>query len=444
MNCHLEDLGPARKKLNVELPAETVQAELDQALQLARKQARIKGFRPGKVPLGIIKRMFGAQIEQEVTQKLINDTLPEALNEVKANPVSQAELEDSSFKAGEPFRFSLSFDVVPDFEVTGYQGLNLTRERVSLQDEDVDKKLEELRQAYATSTTVEEDRPLAAGDLAVIEYAAFIDQEPVEGGSNPNYQVEVGSGRFNPEFEDQLQGLKKDEQKEITVDFPEDHYNPKLAGHKVRFEVKVKDIKEKVLPELNDEFAKDLGQQMESLDQLKDQMRQDLTETEKRRVEGKVKNQLVDKLLELVDFALPESLVAREIEGMIGNFRFNLKRSGLNPESMGLSETKMRDDYRPEASKRVKASLILEKISVDHQLETTEEDIQDRLMEMARETGQPPEMIRQIYNKNNMMDQLRDSILTEKTLNFLLQSANIEEVEPQPDETPEADETNGS
>ena len=430
MNVNIEDLGATRKKMTVELPADKVAQEFEKTLDLLRRQARLKGFRPGKAPASIIRRMFAAHIEQEVTKGLMEEALPDALEQVAETLVSQPALEESTFKEGEPYRFTVSFEVLPVFEVDGYKGLALTREKVNVTDEDVNKKLEDLRQAYATTQSLEEERPVAEQDFAVIDYTAFDGQEPIEGAANPNFQLEVGAGNFNEAFEKELVGMTKQEKKEISVDFPEGHYNPKLAGNHVRFEVTLLDIKEKVIPELNDEFAQDLDPELESVDQLREKLMSDMTAGENRRVDGLVRQQVREKLLELVEPEVPESMIGRETEGMISSTAFNLKRSGLSLEAMGMSEVQLRDNYRPEAEKRVRTALILDRIAKREELEATQEDLDGSLLEISRETGQPLEMISEYYKNSNMLDSLRESTLTEKTLKFIIDSATIEIIDP--------------
>jgi trigger factor len=431
MDFNIEEQGPIKRKMSVTVPTETVETELGELVENLRKQARLKGFRPGKVPKSIVRRMFAAHIEQEIAQKLISEALPQALDKVDQPLASQPALEDSHFEEGQPFTFTVSFEVQPQFEVAGYEGFDLTQEKVNVTDEMVDKKLEDLRQAYANTRSIEAERPLAKGDFAVLDYTAFTEEGPLEGGANPNYQLEVGSGHFNEEFEDALVGLNKNDEKEIPVTFQDDHYNPQLAGQKIRFEVKLTDIKEKILPELNDEFAKDLGREgIDSLESLREKMREDMVATEERRVEADVRDQIRDKLLELVEFEAPDGMLQQELDSMINNMQFNLRRSGLSMEAMGLSEEKMREDYREEAEKRVKVGLILAKIAKDKEIEVTDQDVEDQILTVSKDTGQPPEAIRDIYNKNNLMDSMKDSLLTEKTLKFITDGANIEYTEP--------------
>ena len=440
MQIQLEDLGPTKKRLSVEIPAETASAEMERLVSSYRRQARLKGFRPGKAPASIIRRLFGAQIEQEVSQKLIEENLPEAIEESGLSLVSQPVLEEASFTPEGPFTFTVALEITPAFEISGYEGLNLTREIVEVDDKMVENRIGELRQAYASTRSLPEPRPLAEGDIAVIDYTAFSGEDPLEGGANPNYQLEIGSGRFHPEFESSLIGLSSGEERTATVDFPEGHHNPKLAGKTIRFETKLLDIKEKVVPEADDEFAKDLGQEgIETLDQLKDRIRQELTDHAAQRSETALREQVRERLVELVDIPLPEGLVAHELDVMVRTMLFNLQRSGLTMEAMGLSEAKLREDYRPEAEKRVKVGLILDRIAKDRDLSVSDDDIQDRILSVARDLGQPPEVVRNIYNKNEMMEELRNSCLTEKTLKYILGAATIENVESQGNDAEDPD-----
>jgi trigger factor len=413
------------------VPAQTVMNETRQAIKQLRKQYRVKGFRPGKAPENVIKRLFAPQIEQDVTQKLMNEALPQALTESGVKLISQPTLEDSSFEDGQPFRFTTSFEVKPEFQVTGYMGLELSRENYVVSDDMVDAKLEELRQSLATAKSLDDPRPLKKGDLAVIDYQAFIDDQPLEGGANPNYQLEVGAGRFHLLFEEGLIGLNKDDETEINVHFENDHFNPKLAGQDVRFKIKILDIKEKILSALNDDFAKDIGRQdIETLEELRNKIREDLDRAESRRIDSMLQEQINEKLLTLTDFDVPELLVNRELEAMVSNMLFNLKRSGINPETIGLSEEKMREDYRAEAIKRVRIALIFEKIGEDLGLEVTDSDLDEKIMEVARSVGQTPEDVRDMYNKNNLIDELKEGIVTEKTLKYIIDNANIVSVDP--------------
>ena len=224
--------------------------------------------------------------------------------------------------------------------------------------------------------------------------------------------------------------MTKGEQKEITVSFADDYFNPKLAGQEVKFDVTLSDIKEKILPEINDEFAKDLGQGLETLDALRIRIKEDMQQYADRQSSGeKMEMQIREKLIETTEVEAPDSMINREVDNMIQQTKYNFQRSGFSLEKMGLSEGKLRDDYREEAENRVKMGLILEKVSKDQNITVTEEEMDEELSKIAENVGQPVEAVKDIYKKNNMMESLEDSRLTEKTLNFIIESANIEDVE---------------
>ncbi len=439
MDFKWEDTGPSKKKLIVETPAEIVSARINEGLKQIRKRTKFRGFRPGKAPLSMIKRVYGPQIEQEVTQKLITEALSEALEQADLKLAMPANLEESNYVEGEPYRFTFSLEIKPQFEIEGYEGLELEREPVKVTEEMIDKRLEQLREAYAITKGIDEERPLKEKDIAVIDYKAYIGEEPLEGGANDSYQLEVGSGTFNPDFESQLIGLSKGESKEIRVTFKEDHYNKKMAGNDVRFEVTLLDIKEKVLPDLDDEFAKDLGAEFKNFEDLKEQVRADLTRVEEQRVEELLRSQLRDKLLDMVEFDIPEGMVQQEVETMVANTKFNFSRSGLSLEAAGMSEEKLKEEYQPVAEKRVKAGLILEKIAEIKGLQVTEDELKGQMMRMAREMGQPLEKIVEFYSQNNALNFLSQQMLADKALNFLLENANIKNTEAPPESIAEGE-----
>lgn len=421
-----EDSGVTKKKLNVEVPAEKVTELLDAKIKQAGKTAKLKGFRPGKAPLGMIKKLYGPQLEQEVTQELINSSMDDALKEKEYNLAVSPSLDDSSYEDGKPFTFSLSMEIKPSFEVENYEDIELKKEEVNVTPEMMEDRIEQLRKSQGTINPVEDPGPIKDGDMAVISYKAFVGEEPVEGGDNPSYQLEVGKGNFSKGFEDNLIGMTVDEDKEFTVKFAEDHYSSAFANKEVRFEVVLTGVKEMVLPELNDDFAKGLGADIETMEALEERLKQDMIAMEERRIEEDLRKALNEKLLELVDFELPEGMVQGELESMVEKTKFNLERSGLSLEAAGMSIEKLKEDYQSMAEKQVKTSLILEKIATEKSLTVSEEELKMRIFQMAAQSGQDPEKMMELYSQNYMLGQLSRSILEEKTLNFVMENANID------------------
>ena len=268
MKTNLEDLSPVKKKLEIEIEAGEVAKKIDEAYKDLKKEVKLPGFRPGKAPRTLLERQFGDQVMEDVTRKLVNETFLKAVEETNVFPLNRPVIENGILKADENFSYSVVMEVRPEFDLEGYIGLEVEKEICSVSDEDVDKQLEEIRKSRGTLTSITEDRGIKDDDYAVIEYKGFEDDEPLEGAEGSNFLIQVGAHSFHRDFEKALIGLKKEDESEVKVDFEENHSQPKLAGKSVSFEVKVEDIKEMILPDLDDGFAKDLGADLESLDEL--------------------------------------------------------------------------------------------------------------------------------------------------------------------------------
>lgn len=429
MKTKWAEISPVRKKLEVEIEAGEVAKKIDEAYRELRKSVRLPGFRPGKVPRKILERRFGNQVMDDVTRRLVNETLPKAVEETHTVPLSMPVIENEILKLGQNFKYSAVMEVKPEIELKDYMGFEVEKEIFSVSDDDVESQLEEIRKTHGKLSAVETGRGIEKEDFAVIEYEGFEDGKALEGLKNSNFLVRVGSGDFHPDFEKALIGLKKGDMDEFNVDFENDYSQPRLAGKTVKFKVKVIDIKEMVLPELNDEFAKNLGADFQGLSELKDKIRETLTGREEKRVDRELKMRLLKKVSDSVDFELPESLVESELNGAMENIRQNLLRSGSSMEKAGLNEEKLKQDLRPASEKRVKDMLVLGEIARRNELNITEAELSVGFKELALSTGQDPEALRQYYEANNLKESFRQQLLEEKTLNYLVKGANITEVE---------------
>jgi trigger factor len=429
MKTKLEEVTPVKKKLEIEIEAGEVNKKIEEAYRELRKGVKLPGFRPGKVPRKILERRFGNQVIDDVTRRLVNETLPKAVEETKTIPLSMPIIENEILKLGQNFKYSAVMEVRPEFELKDYMGLEVEREIFSVADEDVEAQLEEIRKTHGQLSSVETERGIKEEDFAIIEYEGLEDGKALEGVKNNNFLVRVGGNDFHPDFEKALIGLKKGDISEFNVDFEDDYSQPKLAGKSVKFKVRVIDIKEMNLPELNDDFAKNLGADFQDLGDLKDKIRETLTEREEKRVDRELKMRLLKKVSDSVDFELPESLVESELNGAIENIRQNLLRSGSNMDKAGLNEEKLKEDLRPASEKRVKDMLVLGEIARGNDLNITEAELLAGFKELALSTGQDPEALRQYYEANNLRESFRQQLLEEKTLNYLVKGANITEVE---------------
>jgi trigger factor len=429
MKASIEQITAVKKRLTVEIEAEEVDKKIEEAYKELRKKAKVDGFRPGKVPRNILQRYFGAQVNEDVKRGLLSETLPQAFEETKIFPVAMPVIENESLKTGEGYKYVALMEVRPDFELKDYMGLEVDKEILSVSDDSVNSQLEEIRRVNSRLKPLEEDRGIRNDDCAIIGYEAFEGLKPIEDVKAKNFLVRVGSNQFHPEFEKGLLGLKAGESAEITVDFAQDDSNTKLAGKKVLFKVQVTDVKIMETPDLNDDFAKSLSADFSDLETLKNRIREDIRGREEKRVDREMKRRLLDKISATVSFDLPESLVESEMRYAVESVKQNLLRMGSNFEKSGLTEAKVREDFRAASEKRVKDLLILGEIARQNDLSVSEIELEQGFADLAKGMGQDAKVVRQYYEAKGLLDGFQDRLLEEKTLNYLVKGAKIREIE---------------
>jgi len=428
MKTSVEDISPVKKKLVIEVGADKVDKKVNAAYKKLGKSAKIPGFRQGKVPRRIMENYFSAEVHQDVTRELVNETLPKAVEETETFPLTMPVIENDMVKEGQSFKYSAIMEVRPQFELKDYMGLEVEKESSSVKEEDVKNRLEEIRRNNGTLKTVGEDRAVKEDDHVVIEYEGFEDGQPMEGVKSENFLLRIGSGDFHPDLEKALIGRKKGETTEVSIKFEETHYHPKLAGKSVDFKVNITDIKEMELPELDDEFAKKLGDDFKDLKTLEIRVKEDIIKREEQRVDKELKQGLLEKISEGIEFELPECLLESEVRNATENIRQNLLRSGSSMEKAGLDEGKLRENLRPGSEKRVKEMLIIGKIARDNELSVDEVELTEGFRNMAQNMGQELQVVRQYYEANQLVDSFRESLLEEKTLNYLVNGAKVIEL----------------
>ncbi len=424
----LEDISPV-KKLLIEIDSKEVDKKLNQAYGEIRKTAKIPGFRPGKVPRKILETYFGSQVIDDVTRGLISESFPKAVDEVKTFPLGQPILEKEALKQGQDFNYSAIIEVRPEFEVKDYLGVDVEKELFSISEEDVQKRLEEIREANGKMASIEEERQIRDGDFVIVDYEGFEDSQLVEDVKSSNLLVKVGKNDFHPKFDEALIGLKKEDETEVDIDFEENFYHTKLAGKSVNFKIKIVDIKELVLPELNDEFASNLGADLKDLDSLKNELKNAITSQEEKRIDSELKQRLLEKISEGIDFELPEVLVDAEIDFSARRLNDNLERSGSSLEKAGISEAGLKKEFRPASEKRVREMLILDRIAKQDEIDINDDDLEEGYGKLAESMGQDVETVKKYYEARGQVDALKEELLKEKTLNYLVNHANISEVE---------------
>jgi trigger factor len=388
------------------------------------RTAKIKGFRPGKVPRNILERYFKDYVKTEVVRKLIEESYPKALSETHLEPVSPPVVDPGEFAEGKPFQYSAVIEVKPEITLEGYTGLKIEGKREEVKDEEVEARLKALQNLHSNLKTISEARAIQAGDYVILNYEASLGGKSVEGGKAIDFTVEVGSGQFIPAFEEKLIGLKPEEESEIEVTFPQDYGYQKWAGKTISFHVKIKEIKEKILPPLDDEFARDLGD-YPSLGELKAKLKGEIEKEKELGLERQLRDQVVDQLLEANPFEVPESLVEEQAKALVSDTKLKLAAQGVVLKSLGVSEEKLQEDYKAMAQKQVRTFLILEKIAGQEGIAATDQEAEDRLKEMSERMHQKFDVVKQYYEKNGLLPEIKAGILRDKALSFLLEKANI-------------------
>jgi trigger factor len=424
MKVNVEEISPIKKKVHVEVPEDHVAKEIDSFYDELKKKSKIKGFRPGKAPRSILERYFKDYTKGEVLQRLIQETFPKALSEISCSPVAPPAFDPQELEIGKPFRYAAIVEVKPEIKIEDYAGLNLEGKKEDVGDEELEERLKSLQNLHAQLKTISEPREIRTGDYVILDYDAKMDGKPLEEGKGIDVTVEVGTGRFIPTLEEKLIGLKPEDERDVDVSFPADYAYKKWAGKTISFHVKVKEIKEKILPSLDEEFAKDLGG-FDSLEALKAKLREDMQKAKEMGLDRHFKDQIVDQLLQKNSFEIPPSLVEDQNQALVSEAKLRLASQGMNLKDMDISEDKLREDYRAVAERQVKTYLILEKIAGQEGISVSDEEVQDRLKEISERSHQKLEAVKRYYEKNGLIPEIQAGLLSDKTLNFLLEKSHI-------------------
>ncbi len=428
MQTNIEEISQVKRRIDVEIAPDEVNRRLDQAYRELSKRVKMRGFRPGKIPRRILEQYYSKQVLSDVKSDLIEESLSRVVEENNLLPLGKPSLEDGAIRPGESFRYTVLLEVRPEFELKDYMSISVEKEVLNVSEDDVDKKLEEIREAHASLTSVAEEREIRDGDYVVIDYEGFWNDKPIKGIEGQDFLIHVGDKSFYPEIESAVIGLKKTAERDIEIEFNEDFHDTRLAGKKVRFAVRVKEIKQKELPELNEDFAKRLGNNIESLSDLRKRVKDDITLQEERRIDRELKRRLLKKIADSVDFELPQAAVEQEIERSMAAIKRNFLLRGTQFESTGLSEKKMREDLRNGAEQNVKEDLVLSKIADMENITIEEHEIMSGFRKLADQTGRDPALLQKYYEENNLIDGFRNQLLVEKILNHCLEGAKIVEV----------------
>jgi trigger factor len=409
-----------RHSLEVTVPADEVERETQRVVQSLREKVRIPGFRPGKVPASVIRSRFPGEVRQGVLEALVPRYLRLEVEKANLPLVGDPDIRDLHFHAGEPLRFRAEFEVIPEFDLQDYRGVTVTYGEPEVTEEDVDQRLEALRREKADYVNVD-PRPAAAGDYAVVrlESIAGVEGKPIR---QEEMMLQVGGPDTLAGFSENLLGMQPGEEKEFDVAYPEDHGEERLAGKTVRFRVNLKAIRRQELPEINDEFAKDLGD-YQDLAELREAVRTSLRAEREFLAQQKAKNELIDKLVDMHDFPVPEIFVERQMEANVEQRMRELAAHGVDPRSIKLDWDKVREAQGERARRDVKASMLLERIAGREAIETTVEELDREIQRIARQQREPVPAVRKRLEEEGQLRRLASRIRIDKTINFLFEQA---------------------
>ena len=413
-----ETSASTKREIQVEIPAEEVSRETDTLIQKYQKLARLPGFRRGHVPPSIIRQRFGEDIKTEVVDALVPRYFRREADKQGLIPVSQPRVTDLHIQEGEPLRFKASFDVLPEIKVEGYKELRAEKPEIVVTNEEVEESLKNLQEQHATFTTVE-GSTLSEGDFAQVS----LDGTPKDGEGKPVHMdeilVEIGGKNTMPEFTEHLRGASAGDERTFDVVYPEDFSDKRLAGKTLAYAVKVHAIKQKNLPELNEEFAKQLGE-FANLEDVRKRIREGMEGDRKREAEREAKDKLIGELIRRNDFEVPEGLVDRQIDLRLERGLRALAAQGMKTEDIKKMDfNRLRAGQKDQAVQEVKASLLLDKVAEVENIQVSDAEIDGEVEMLAKQSKQAPEAIRARLTRDGALDRIRNRIRNDKTLDFL-------------------------
>lgn len=421
-----EESNPCQRELAIEIPADVVKAETDNLVNRYQKLARVPGFRKGKVPTSIVRQRFAEEIRSDVVDALVPRYFRDETKKQNLAPVSQPRVTDLQIHEGEPLRFKASFEILPDFKLAPYDDIRVSSIDTTVTDDQVETSLNNLRDQHATYTAVEEDRALQDGDFAVAGFKGTpketdADSKPVE---VDEIMVEIGGENTIPEFSENLRGAKSGEQRTFDVKYADDFADKRLAGKTLTYEVTIKGIKTRTVPELNDEFAKELSTDFNTVDDLRNRIRDNMKAEKAHEAEHQGKDQLVEELLKRNDFPVPDAMVNDQIDLRLERGLRALAAQGMRTEDMkSMDFERLRAGQRDSAVREVRTALILDQIADQEKVEVPDEELEHELEALASQSKQTLEQVRARLTENGGLDRIRHRIRNEKVLDSLFRRA---------------------
>lgn len=427
MKSTVDRLDTLSRKITVEIPADKVQKAFEKVYKALQKKANIKGFRQGKAPLNTIKSTYGDQVKGDVINELINDAYQTALEEHSLEPVGYPKVAFEPIDEEKSFSFTAEFEIRPDVDLKLFEGLTVEKEKMEVPEDRITTVLENIRNNQADLVTVFEDRALTTGDVAVIDFEGSVNGQPLPNGSATGHELEIGAKQFIEGFEDGLLGMKIGDSRVLNLRFPDGYHEASLSGAPVSFNTKLTGIKKKVLPEINDDLAKKLGE-FTSLNELKDRIRKDIEEGETKRIQDDLRSRVMRALVTANPIEAPKSLVEQQRQALEEDFKGKLKQQGMNEKDFEEYKTKWAQDFTDSASFMVKSTFLLDALAEKLGLKAKPSEIDEKINEYAQQTGIELARLKEFYGNPERRSRLSFQVTEEKVVNHLISKAKVTEV----------------
>ena len=410
-------------KLSFTVEAEKFEEAMKKVYSKTAKYFNIPGFRKGKAPMQLVERQYGSEIfYEDAFNELVPDLYDEAIKENNIEAVSKPDIDITQMEKGKDLIFTATVQTKPEVKLGKYKGIEIKKIEYNVSDEEINHELGHMQERNSRLISVE-DRPVEEGDITVIDFEGFVDGVPFEGGKAENHELEIGSKTFIPGFEDQIIGMKIDEERDINVKFPEEYFSKDLAGKDATFKVKLHEIKKKELPELDDEFAKDVSE-FDTLDELKKSIKEKIEEENKNKEKYETEEEAIKTVCENTEIDIPSGMIELEIDNMIKDIEARLSYQGLKLEQylqmMGKTESEMRTEFEEQAKRSVKSRLVLEAIATAEDTLPTDEEVTEKIKEMAKQYNRDE---KELLENEQLKSYLADSMKTEKAIDFIVKNA---------------------
>lgn len=427
VRSEIREEGEIARVVEVTVDPARVAAAFDRAFRALGRQVRVRGFRPGRAPRSVLQKLYGAGVAEDVERALVGDTLGAVLEQAGLEPVSEPAVEAEPPQEGGAFSYRVRVEVKPRIELGELSGLGARRPPPDVEEAEVERELESLRQRHASLPEEPEETPAAPGHLLTVDFEGRIDGRPFEGGTGRGVTLELGAGQLIPGFDEQLTGARAGQQRTVRVRFPADYAHSELTGKDAEFDVHVVAVRRRELPALDDEFAKDLGD-FETLDALRARVREHLEATREREVRAALRRSVLDSLIERAPFPVPPGLVEQRLHRRLHSARHELEERGVPPQTLEAQLARWEEEWRRLAEREVREEWLLAEVARLQELAVTDAELDAKVSELAAAREEDPRKLRKTYREAGVYDALRRQLLEDKAVEFLLREATVETI----------------